>query len=102
MNPLWLPATNSAPNDWYWLDDPYGHAIGMSGGIESAQPGHIVQMHLKSMNGPHTAIVVYKDSAGVGFMESNWAYGSLTVNYRYVTFSVFRSQVTLHSVYYIR
>lgn len=96
-----LPSTNPAPNDWYWADDYHYHAVGMSGGIESTQPGYIVQMHLTNGK-PHTAIVISKDSAGVGFMESNWPYGTLTVNYRYVTFSVFKSQVTAYSVYYIR
>ena len=98
---VWLPSNNPAPNDWYWSNDPYYHDVGMSGGIESVQPGWIVQMHLTSGNA-HTAVVVYKDSSGVGFIESNWPLGSYTVHYRYVTFSVFKSQVTMYSVHYIR
>ena len=94
-----LPA-NSSP-DYTWADDPHQHAIPMSMPIESAQPGNLVQMHLKSTNQPHTAIVYAINSSAVTFIESNWFQDSSpnTVHVRTIGISDFKASVTGYTVY---
>ena len=94
-----LPA-NSSP-DYTWADDPHQHAISMSMPIESAQPGNVVQMHLKSTNQPHTAIVYAINSSAVTFIESNWFKDSSpnTVHVRTIGISDFKASVTGYTVY---
>lgn len=97
-----LPQNNPAPYDYYWQYDPHQHAISMSMPIESAQPGNVVQMHLRSTNGPHTAIVWSIDSLGVVFIESNYNYDGMVRIRPKISFAAFKGQVTGYTVYSIR
>ena len=96
-----LPPNNYGSSDYYWQYDPYGHAISMSIPIESAQSGNVVQMHLRSTNGPHTAIIYAINSSSITFIESNWFQDSNpnTVHVRTVSISDFKAQVSGYTVY---
>lgn len=85
---VWLPVNNPSPNDWYWVYDPNGHAIGMSTMLEWITPGYIIQMRLDG-GIPHTAIVVSKDSAGLTLVDSNWFTQSApnVVKIHYITYT---------------
>ena len=95
---VWLPLNNPSP-DYYWVYDPHQHAIWMSMSIESAQPGNVIQMHLKSTNGPHTAIVYAVNSSGMTLIESNFWNHDGIVHVRTVSFSDFKTQVSAYTVY---
>ena len=97
-----VPLTQS--NQYQWYDDQSGHIVGRSTLIENVQRADIIQMYLYINGGwtPHTAIVVYKDSSGMMWIDSNWV-ATNTVGTHYVTYSQFYSWASnRYTVYHVQ
>ena len=100
-NCVLFPLRANGPYDWYWNIEPYIN--GRLGLIQSAVPGEIIRMIIKSNGGPHVAIVAGITSTQITFIESNWCNSAAckTVSTRTMAFSVFYDQVSDYAIYRI-
>lgn len=92
--PVWLPATDQGGNGYAWVPDSNVTSYGALA-PNSMQPGMIIQMRLRYVNGtygPHTAIVFSTSVATqkVTLVESNYN-GDYKVKTRTVSYSWFGS-----------
>lgn len=98
-NHITIPATN--PNNYSWANDPTGHVLGRSTMIQNVNTADLIQM--KFINGgPHTAIVLSKNSTGMTWIHSNWHLDQ-KVSVEFITYSYFNSTFgTNYSVFHVQ
>ncbi len=102
-NHVYLPSNALYPNDYYWNNDPNGHAVGMSIPLQYAEVGWIVQFRIAGKYYPHTAIIAGKSPDGVTFLDSNWLLDT-TVRTHFVSYTDFYNMLESpgsFTIYYI-